>query len=78
LHSQNFERVREVIAGELGLQLSEIELDSNIVELGADSLHKISLMQELEEEFKLEISDEDMQKIFTVGDIVKFIENAAG
>lgn len=71
-----FEQVREQIADELGLQKDEIEMDSRLTELGADSLHKVSLMLELENEFGIEIDDRAAAKLFTVRDVLRYIENA--
>ena len=70
-----FEEVREVISEQLGLRVEEIKSESSIIsDLGADSIDIVELVIALEEEFDLEIPDEDAEKIQTVSDAVKHIE----
>lgn len=70
-----FERLREVIAEELGVSADEIKPESRFIEdLGADSIGLMELVMKLEEEFGIKIPDEDVEKITTVGDAVKYIE----
>ncbi|NMP36918.1 MAG: acyl carrier protein [Clostridiales bacterium] len=70
-----FEKLREIICEQLDLEESEVNLDSNILEdLGADSLDVVDLVMSIEDEFDLEVPDEEIARIKTVGDIVKFIE----
>ncbi|HEY4567325.1 acyl carrier protein [Planococcaceae bacterium Storch 2/2-2] len=69
------ERVTEVVVDRLSVDESEVKEDASFREdLGADSLDVVELVMELEDEFDMEISDEDAEKIATVGDAVKFIE----
>ena len=69
------QRVKKIIAEQLGVNEAEIKNESSFVDdLGADSLDTVELVMALEEEFHLEISDEDAEKITTVGDAVKYIE----
>jgi acyl carrier protein len=74
-----FERVRKIIAEQLGVDESEISKETSFVEdLNADSLDLVELIMSLEEEFSaegqdVEISDEDAEKIVTVGDAVNYI-----
>ena len=69
------ERVTEVVVDRLSVDESEVKEDASFREdLGADSLDVVELVMELEDEFDMEISDEDAEKITTVGDAVKFIE----
>ena len=74
-----FERVRKIIAEQLGVDESEIKQETSFVEdLNADSLDLVELIMSLEEEFSaegqdVEISDEDAEKIVTVGDAVRYI-----
>lgn len=74
-----FERVRKIIAEQLGVDESEIKQETSFVEdLNADSLDLVELIMSLEEEFSaegqdVEISDEDAEKIVTVGDAVSYI-----
>lgn len=72
--SQVFEIVQQEIAGELCMPISDIELDSNLVKLGADSLHKVCIVQRLEEEFGIQITDDDAALLFTVKDIMAYVE----
>jgi acyl carrier protein len=75
-----FERVRKIIADQLGVEESEISPTTSFVEdLNADSLDLVELIMSLEEEFSkggrtVEISDEDAEKIITMQDIVSYIE----
>lgn len=69
------EKVKSIVAEQLGIKKEEIkETSSFIDDLGADSLDTVELVMALEEEFGIEISDEDAEKIRTVGDAVKYIE----
>jgi acyl carrier protein len=68
-------KVREKIAEQLGVATDEVKADSSFIEdLGADSLDIVELVMALEEEFNIEISDEDAEKIRTVKDVVSYIE----
>lgn len=70
-----FELVRKIIAEQLDRDESEITLDSSFInDLEADSLNMVELMMSLEEEFDIEISDEEAEKISTVGDAVNYID----
>ena len=69
------EKVRGIIVEQLGVDAEEVVPTASFVDdLGADSLDTVELVMALEEEFHLEISDEDAEKITTVGDAVKYIE----
>ena len=70
-----FERVKKVVADQLDVQPNEITPDASFMDdLGADSLDVVELVMGLEEEFDLEITDEEAEKITTVGMAVQFIE----
>jgi acyl carrier protein len=69
------EKVREKIAEQLGVAADEVKSESSFIEdLGADSLDIVELVMALEEEFNIEISDEDAEKIRTVKDVVGYIQ----
>jgi acyl carrier protein len=71
------DEVKEVVAEQLGVNIDEIKEDSKFAEdLGADSLDVVELVMALEEKFDIEIPDEAAEKIATVADAVKFIEEA--
>lgn len=71
-----FEKVKAIIEEKLNVEGIEITMDSNFKDdLEADSLDLFDLVMALEEEFGTEIPTEDLEKIATVGDIVKYIED---
>jgi len=70
------DRVRAIIAEQLGVKLEEVtDAASFIEDLGADSLDTVELVMALEEEFGIEIPDEDAEKMASVGDAIKYIES---
>jgi acyl carrier protein len=69
------ERVKKIISEQLNVKEDEITENSSFVDdLGADSLDTVELVMAFEEEFGIEIPDEDAEKIRTVGDAIKYIE----
>ena len=69
-------KVKKIVADHLGVDEAKvIEEASFIDDLGADSLDTVELVMAFEEEFGSEISDSEAEKILTVGDAIKFIEN---
>lgn len=69
------DKVKAIIVEQLGVEEAEVKMESSFVDdLGADSLDIVELVMALEEEFDLEIPDEDAEKIRTVGDSVKYIQ----
>ncbi len=67
-------RVREIIINELGVEPEKVTDDASFVEdLGADSLDTVELVMAFEEEFGLDIPDEDAEKMKTVGDAVRYL-----
>ena len=74
--SDTLNKVTDIIIDKLGIDKEKITSDSRFIEdLGADSLDTVELIMELEEEFGLEIPDEEAEKLATVGDAVKYIES---
>ena len=72
------ERVKKIIAEQLGVEEEEVTLEAHFVEdLGADSLYTVELVMALEEEFEIEIPDEDAEKILTVGKALDYIKEKA-
>ncbi len=72
----DFEKVKSIITEHLGVDESEVTPEASFVEdLGADSLDTVELVMALEEEYGIEISDEDAEKIQTVGDVMKYIDD---
>ena len=74
--SDVFDRVKRIIVDRLGVDESEVTPEASFKDdLGADSLDIVELVMELEDEFDLEISDEDAEKITTVGEVIAYIES---
>ncbi|MBU3074014.1 acyl carrier protein [Clostridium estertheticum] len=70
-----FEEIRACISSQLNIDEEEIKIESSFKnDLGADSLDIVELIMELEEKYDIEIPDEDVEKIATVGDIVEYIK----
>lgn len=68
------ERVKQIVAEQLGVDEAQVTPDASFMDdLGADSLDTVELVMALEEEFDIEISDEDAEKIQTVQDAVSYI-----
>lgn len=69
------ERVREIIVEQLGVKPEQVTPEARFIEdLGADSLDVVELIMAFEEEFGHEIPDEEAEKLQTVGDVIKYIE----
>lgn len=70
------ERVTKIIVDRLGVDEAQVTLEASFKDdLGADSLDVVELVMELEDEFNTEISDDDAEKIATVGDAVNYINS---
>lgn len=71
-----FDKIKAIIVDQLGVDEADVKMEASFVDdLGADSLDIVELVMALEEEFSLEIPDEEAEKIRTVGDAVKFIQD---
>ena len=69
------DRVKEIIAEQLGVDVDQVTENASFTDdLGADSLDTVELVMALEEEFDLEIPDEDAEKIVTVSDAIKYLQ----
>jgi len=69
------EKVKTIIAEQLGVKQEEVTEDAKFIDdLGADSLDTVELVMALEEEFGIEVPDEDAEKMTTVGAAIKYIE----
>lgn len=70
-----FEKVKEIIVSQLGVEEDEVTLEASFVDdLGADSLDMVEFVMVLEEEFDIEVPETDADKIVTVGDAVEYIK----
>ncbi|MBQ1284340.1 MAG: acyl carrier protein [Clostridia bacterium] len=70
-----FEKIREILCDQLDLNEDDVTMSSNLLDdLGADSLDMVDLVMTIEDEFELDVEDEDVENIKTVGDIVHYIE----
>jgi acyl carrier protein len=73
------ERVKEIIIDQLGVSADQVTLEAKFVEdLGADSLDTVELVMALEEEFDVEVPDDEAEKLQAVNDVVKFITSKKG
>jgi acyl carrier protein len=71
------EKVKDIIVEQLGVTPEQVTTTASFIEdLGADSLDTVELVMAFEEEFNVEVPDEDAEKLQTVGDVVKYIEEA--
>lgn len=71
-----FNKIKGIIADRLNVDEAAVTMEASFKDdLGADSLDLVELVMELEDEFDLEIADEDAEKIATVGDVIKYIES---
>ncbi len=71
-----FDKVKEIIVKQLGVADTAVTMEASFVDdLGADSLDNVELVMGLEEEFDIEIPDEDAEKVKSVGDVVDYIKD---
>ncbi|MBU1094425.1 MAG: acyl carrier protein [Firmicutes bacterium] len=70
-----FARIKEMIVEELNVPVEKITMEARLAEdLGADSIDAVELIMNIEDEFSVQVSDEEAQNIKTVGDLVKYVE----
>ena len=73
------ERVSQIIVEQLGIAAEEIKPEASFIDdLGADSLDIVELVMAMEEEFEIEISDDDAEKIQTIGDAFGYVKQRVG
>ena len=69
------ERIKSIIVDQLGVNADQVTAEAKFIEdLGADSLDTVELIMALEEEFGIEVPDEEAEKLQSVGDVIKYIE----
>jgi len=72
------EKVKDIIVEQLGVNAEQVTTNASFIEdLGADSLDTVELVMAFEEEFGVEVPDEDAEKLQSVGDVIKYIEEKA-
>ncbi len=72
------ERIQTIVADQLGVELAEVTKDASILDdLGADSLDVVELVMTLEEAFNIEVPDEAVEEMRTIGDVHRFVESHA-
>lgn len=72
---ETFDKVKEILVEQLDVEEAKVTMEAEVIaDLGADSLDLVDLVMTLEDEFDTEISDEDVEALKTVGDIVKYID----
>ncbi len=72
------ERIQTIVADQLGVDLAEVTKDASILDdLGADSLDVVELVMTLEEAFNIEVPDEAVEEMRTIGDVHRFVESHA-
>ena len=70
-----FDRVKEIIVDELGVEGSAVTMESTLEDLGADSLDAVELIMALEEEYDLEFAEDEVKAMKSVKNIVEYIES---
>tara|TARA_B100000315_G_scaffold154029_1_gene142577 strand:+ start:434 stop:670 length:237 start_codon:yes stop_codon:yes gene_type:complete len=72
--SEHYDKIKEIVIDKLGVDDSKITLEAKFIEdLGADSLDTVEIIMQFEEEFSIEIPDEEAEKLITVGQAVDYI-----
>lgn len=77
MDSKIFEKIVKILSAQFKAEEEDITMETNIIEdLGADSLDVVDIIMAIEDEFKVEVPDTEVENIKTVGDVVNYIENA--
>lgn len=72
------QKVKDIIVEQLGVNANQVVPEAKFIEdLGADSLDTVELIMALEEEFSIEVPDEEAEKLVSVGDVIRYIEDSA-
>ena len=70
-----FDKIKDIIIEQLQVEESEVNMDTNLMkDLSADSLHAAEIIMAIEDEYGIEIPDEEAEKMQTVGDLVRYVE----
>ncbi|MBB5353709.1 acyl carrier protein [Haloferula luteola] len=73
------ERVKDIIVDQLGVNADQVTPEAKFIEdLGADSLDTVELVMAFEEEFEIEVPDEEAEKLQSVGDVITYVQGAQG
>ena len=73
--SEHFDKIKEIVIDKLGVEESKVNMDSKFIDdLGADSLDTVELIMEIEEQFEIDIPDEDAEKIQSVKDALDYMK----
>lgn len=72
------DKIREIISDKLGIKEDEITMESTFEDLGADSLDIVEFIMAIEDEYDIQVADEEVEKVETVGDVVEYIETLVG
>jgi acyl carrier protein len=71
-----YEKIKEIVVDKLGVDAAKVTKEASFIDdLGADSLDTVELIMKMEEEFELEIPDEEAESLKTVGDVVSYLES---
>ena len=73
---EHYDKIKEIIIDKLGIEVGKISMDAKFIDdLGADSLDTVELIMQFEEEFSIEIPDEEAEGLLSVGQAVDYIKN---
>lgn len=73
-----FDKVKSIIVDKLGISENEVRMETTFEDLGADSLDIVELIMAIEEEYDIQVSDEEAEKAQSVGDVVNYINTLVG
>ncbi len=73
-----FDKVKSIIVEKLGISENEVRMETTFEDLGADSLDIVELIMAIEEEYDIQVSDEEAEKAQSVGDVVNYINTLVG